>query len=365
MSFLVKKPLFFLACILMVFSCLSCFRQKKPTLTTRLVTDGPGINDRSFNAAAWEGMLAFYGDERGEEEGFGVYYDVVPCRETAQGVTVLRQVAMDEPDLIISTGFVLEKAIAYVAPMFPNQRFLCIDCNVENASNVLNFMFAAEEGSYLVGVAAALQAQEEGVQNPKFGFIGGVRGAVIEDFEVGYIEGIRSIFPDATVYESYIGDWEKPELAAKVAKKWYDDYEVYAIFSAAGASGNGTIAQAVARRKQGKNVWAIGVDRDQFEEGYYGVEKSAVLTSMIKRVDIAVTYGLTRANKGTFVTGTMVLGLKEGAVGYTTTNPDLASSVQKKLSGIMASIITEHIKVYSVRSNAKEAYKILQSVVVQ
>ena len=224
MTSLVKKPLFFLACILMVFSCLSCFRQKKPTMTTRLVTDGPGINDRTFNAAAWEGMLAFYGDERGEEEGFGVYYDVVPCRESAQSVSVLRQVAMDEPDLIISTGFVLEKAIAYVAPMFPDQRFLCIDCNVENASNVLNFMFAAEEGSYLVGVAAALQAQEEGVQNPKFGFIGGVRGAIIEDFEVGYIEGIRSIFPDATVYESYIEDWEKPELAAKVAKKWYDDY---------------------------------------------------------------------------------------------------------------------------------------------
>ncbi len=365
MSARIKKSLIFFAASILIAFSFSCERRIKPTITAKLVTDGPGVNDRSFNAAAWEGMLSFYGDVRGEEEGFGIYYDIVPCREPALGVTTLRQVVMDEPDLIILTGFVLEGALAYVAPMFPQQRFLGIDCNVDNASNVLSFLFATEEGSYLVGVAAALQAQEEGVQNPRFGFIGGVSSATIDDFEVGFVQGIRSVFPDAVIYEHYVGDWAKPELAAAVAKKWYDSNEVYAIFSAAGASGNGTIAQAVARRKQGKNVWAIGVDLDQFEEGYYGVGKSAVLTSMVKRVDVAVNYGLTRVNKNTFVSGTMVLGLKESAVGYTSTNPDFSQAAQKKLAGIMASIITDHIKVLSVRNDAKEAYKILQTVAKQ
>ncbi|MBQ7158340.1 MAG: BMP family ABC transporter substrate-binding protein [Treponema sp.] len=355
-----KKSIFFLSCIILALVC-SCKRNEKPTIVTKLVTDGPGINDRSFNAAAWEGMLAFYGDVRGEEEGFGEYYDVVPCREPAQAVSVLRQVAMDEPDLIVMTGFILEKALEYVAPMYPSQNFLCIDCNID-APNVQNFLFAAEEGSYLVGVAAALQAQEEGVQNPSFGFIGGVEGDIIADFEAGYVQGVRSVFPDAIVYDRYVNDWEKPDLAAEAAKKWYDEKGVYAIFSAAGASGNGTIAQAVAHRKLGKNVWAIGVDRDQFEEGSYGVGKSAVLTSMIKRVDLAVVYGLEKTAKNSFSSGTIVLGLKESAVGYTSTNPEFSSTVQKKMTGVIASIVMERIKVAGVRTNPQETKNILETV---
>lgn len=356
-----QRALFFicLACVFLIFSCKG---KEKPSITAKLVTEGSGINDRSYNAAAWEGVLSFYGDVRGEEEGFGVCYDIVPCRETAQMVSVLKQVATDAPDLIITTGFVFQSALSFVAPIFPDQKFLNIDSTVDEASNVLSFLFAAEEGSFLVGVAAALQSIADGVANPSFGFIGGIPGDIILDFEVGYIQGIRHVLPDAPIYEYYAGDWTKPELAAAIAKEWYDEKNVYAIYSAAGATGNGTIAQAVAHRKLGKNVWAIGVDRDQFEEGSYGVGKSAVLTSMVKKVDQAVKYGLSQVQKNTFAGGTVVLGLKQGAVGYTVTNEDFNADVKKQMTGIMANIIAENIKVAGVQTDRAKVLDIVSTI---
>ena len=357
-----KKFFLFSACIAFSFALLSCGGPKKPTITVKMITEASGINDRSYNAAAWDGILSFYGDERGEEEGFGELYDVTPCREMSYAVSLLQQTANESPDLIIVVSFALENALRTVSPMYPNQKFLSIDSSFIDSPNVLNFLFASEEGSFLVGCAAALQSIAENVQNPKFGFIGGVNSDIITDFEAGFIQGVRSIISDAVIYEYYAGDWAKPELAAAVAKKWYTEEGVYAIYSAAGATGNGTIAQAVAQRKMGKNVWAIGVDRDQYDEGYYGVGKSAVLTSMIKRVDTAVKYGLMQVQNNTFKPGTVVLGLKESGVGYTSTNADLNAEVQKQLTGIMASIVTGYITVSGLRNDPERVHSICETV---
>ena len=167
---------------------------------------------------------------------------------------------------------------------------MIVDVNWIGQPNVIEYVYAEEQGSYLVGLAAALQAKEDGVANPKFGFIGGVPGATITKFEMGYIQGIKAIYPDAEIVDYYANDWGKPELAKAQAKNWYDN-GVYAIFSAAGGTGNGTIAQAKEYRSQGKNVWAIGVDSDQYAEGVYADGKSAVLTSMVKRVETSAIYG--------------------------------------------------------------------------
>ncbi len=362
MSSYMKKSILFSVFILPLLLFFSC--KKEPTLTVKLLTDGPGINDKSFNAKAWQGILKFYNEEWGNEEYFGTLYDVIPCRESGTWTSTLRKVSEEKPDLIIITSFIFSGSVQYIGPVFPEQKYLCIDGNSFGYPNVRNYLFASEEGSFLVGAAAALRAQKDDIQYPAFGFIGGVEGDVITDFEVGFVQGVRHILPGAHIFVHYVNDWAKPELAAAITKKWYDS-GIYAVYSAAGASGNGTIAQAIAHRKAGKNVWAIGVDSDQHEEGIYGVGKSAVRTSMVKNVDAAVLAGLNDVAKGTFTGGSVIIGLKENGVGFTTTNPDLKDDVVKRLNSIRSDIITGKITVASTYTDREKVSEILKTVTME
>ncbi len=349
----------FILPILLFFSC-----EKEPTLTVKLLTDGSGINDKSYNAKAWQGILKFYNEEWGNEEYFGTLYDVIPCREPGVRTSTLRKISEENPDLIIITSFLFSGAIQYIGPVFPDQKYLCIDSNDYGYPNVRNYLFASEEGSFLVGAAAALRAQKDEIQYPAFGFIGGVEGDIITDFEAGFVQGVRYILPDSQIFVHYVNDWTKPELAAMKTKKWYNA-GVYAVYSAAGASGNGTIAQAIAHRKTGKNVWAIGVDSDQYEEGFYGAVKSAVLTSMVKNIDTAVYAALNDVAKNTFTGGSVIIGLKENGVGFTTTNPDLKEDVVKRLNSIRADIISGKITVASTYKDRAKVSEILQTVTME
>lgn len=351
------------ALVCVFFSLCSC-SEKVPSVTTRLVTDGSNITDHSYNEKAWTGILDFYHDEWGEEKYFETRYDIVPCLSPGLRYSTLKQAAEAGVDLLVLVSFTLSPVLEIIAPGYPNQKFLMIDGSCGGFPNVLNITFATEEGSFLVGAAAALQAQADGINNPIFGFIGGVESDTITDFEVGYVQGIRTIFPNAEIYDFYVGDWSSPQIAAKKAKEWYDG-KVYAVYSAAGASGNGTIAQAVAHRKSGKNVWAIGVDSDQINEGSYGVGKSAVLTSMLKNVDKAVIYGLSLVEKGTFISGSQNLGLKEHGVGYTVSNPEFKLEVQKKLEEYNVRIIAGDLRLISTRNDNGMVQKILDTVIHQ
>lgn len=239
--------------------------------TVRLITDATGIDDKSFNAAAWRGILEFYGDTWENQKNRGKLYDVVTCQTQDMYVPNLKQAADKGYDLIITTGFTFANAVGEVAPLYPDQKFMIVDVNWVNKPNLAEYVYSEEQGSFLVGAAAALQAEAEGVKNPKFGFIGGVPGATITKFEMGYIQGIRAVLPNAEIVDYYANDWGAPEKAKAQAKNWYDS-GVTTIFSAAGGTGNGTIAQAKEYRVQGKKVWAVGVDSDQYEEGVYGEE---------------------------------------------------------------------------------------------
>lgn len=307
--------------------------------TIRLVTDATGIDDKSFNAAAWRGILEFYGDTWENQTNRGRLYDVITCQTQDMYIPTLRQVSDEGYDLIVTTGFSFADATSQVAQEYPDQNYAIVDVDYVNYPNVANFIFNEEQGSYLVGVAAALQAQLENVENPRFGFIGGVPGATITKFEMGYIQGIRSILPNAPIVDYYVNDWGAPERAKTQAKNWYDS-GIYAIFSAAGGSGNGTIAQAREYRQQGRNVWAIGVDSDQYEDGIYSGTQSAVLTSMIKRVETATKYALTEVQNGTFKGEVVTLSLVNDGVDFSTTNPALRSEVTQRLDTVKRSIIS-------------------------
>ncbi len=326
--------------------------EKKPTI--RLITDATGIDDKSFNAAAWRGILAYYGDTWENQAQRGKLYDVVTCQNQDKYVPNLKQASDEGYDLICVTGFTFADALTEVAPLYPNQKYMIVDVDWVNAPNVMQFIFSEHEGSYLVGVAAALKAQADAIAKPKFGFIGGVPGATITKFEVGYIEGIRSILPDAEIVDYYANDWGKPELAKAQAKNWFDS-GVYAIYSAAGGTGNGTIAQAKEYRSQGKNVWAIGVDSDQFEEGLYAEGKSAVLTSMLKSVETSTLNALKAVESGSYAAGVVVLDMKSNGINFSEKNSELGADIIAKVNTAKQDVISGKVVVHATYKDALAA----------
>lgn len=336
--------------LLLAVIVLGAFAQALPTV--RLLTDATGIDDKSFNAAAWRGILSFYGDSWDKQTKRGKSYDVVTAQTQDMYVPNLRQAADEKYDLIIVTGFTWADALSEVAPKYPNQKFMIVDVDWVGQPNVMEVTFTEHEGSYLVGVAAALKAKADNIKDPKFGFIGGVPGPVITKFEMGYVQGILSIYPKATILDYYANDWGKPELAKAQAKNWYDS-GVYAIYSAAGGTGNGTIAQAKEYRAQNKNVWAIGVDSDQYTDGIYTGTKSAVLTSMLKRVETATKVGLQAVKDKKFQAKVLVLDTKAEGVGFASSNPELGKSIIDQLEKIRKDIINGKIKIIPTYGEAK------------
>jgi basic membrane protein A len=321
-------------------------------ITVRLLTDATGIDDKSFNAAAWRGILQFYGDTWANTRQRGKAYDVVTAQTQDMYIPNLRQATDEQYDLIVATGFTFADALTEVAKGNPKQKYMIVDVDWVNLPNVLEAIFAEHEGSYLVGVAAALKAQADGIENPKFGFIGGVPGATITKFEVGFVQGVLSVLPRAQILDYYVNSWGEPGLAKTQAKNWYDS-GVYAIYSAAGGSGNGTIAQAKEYRIQGKNVWAIGVDSDQHEEGLYTATESAVLTSMVKRVETSLIYGLNAVKNNTFKGEVITFDVKANGVGYSTTNPAITKDILSQVEAVKQRIISGQIKVVGTNTEAK------------
>ncbi len=354
-----KKLIAGLLCALVAFTAFAggktdstAAKDTRPTI--RLITDATGIDDKSFNAAAWRGILAFYGDTWDNQKGRGKLYDVVTCQTQDKYIPNLKQASDEGYDLICVTGFTFADALGEVAKLYPNQKYMIVDVDWVSSPNVMEFTFSEHQGSYLVGVAAALKSVSDKVANPKFGFIGGVPGAVITKFEVGYIMGIKSVLPNAEIVDYYANDWGKPELAKAQAKNWYDS-GVYCIYSAAGGTGNGTIAQAKEYRSQGKNVWAIGVDSDQYEEGLYADGKSAVLTSMLKRVETSTQYALNAVKDGSFASKVVVLDMAADGIGFSERNAELGADNIKKINAVKQDIMAGKVKVYATYKEALAA----------
>jgi len=340
----------FCACLILI-SLISMSCQKKSGgsagdmgVTVRLLTDSSGVDDKSFNAAAWRGILDFYGDTTTNQKHKGGAYDWVTTQDQSMYVPNLRMVTDQGYDLIIVNGFTWDESLTIVSNDNPTQKYLIVDVDWVQAGNVMQAVYAEHEGSYLVGVAAALKALEDGIASPRFGFIGGMPSSTITKFEVGYVQGILSIIPDAEIVDYYVNSWDEPGLAKTQALNWYDS-GVYAIFSAAGNSGNGTIAQAKEYRLAGKNVWAIGVDSDQYEDGLYNAKESAVLTSMVKRVENSVVYALNAVKNNTFSASVVVFDLKADGVGYSAANSALSKNIIDRLELVKAQIASGNINV--------------------
>ena len=321
-------------------------------ISVRLLTDATGIDDRSFNAAAWRGILEFYGDTWANQSRRGRLYEVITAQTPDMYIPNLRTATDQGHDLVIATGFTWADAMGTVAAQNPGQNYLIVDVDWVGLPNVMQAVFAEHEGSFLVGVAAALKAHADGITNPRFGFIGGVPGATITKFHVGFIQGVMAVIPNAQFVDYYANSWGEPGLAMTQATLWYDS-GVYAIFSAAGGTGNGTIAQAREYRRAGRNVWAIGVDSDQHDEGLYNANDSAVLTSMLKRVESCVLYALRAVQDENFGGSVISFDLAADGVGYSTTNPAMTPAIISQVDQYRQRIISGQIRVIPTYAEAR------------
>lgn len=273
-----------------------------------MVTDVGGVDDKSFNQSAWEGVQA-YGKEHGLEKGDGGF-DYLQSKSDADYDANLNSLVRRDFNLIFGIGYMMEDAMAAIADENPDGQFAIIDAEVP-ADNVVSVLFKEQEGAFLAGVAAAKMSQ-----SGKIGFVGGVDIPVINRFEAGFIEGAKAVNPDIIIEDKYTGAFDKADVGKITASSMYSS-GVDVIFHAAGGTGNGVFSEAKERKKKDPdaNIWVIGVDADQYEEGKVDEETNVTLTSMLKGVNTAVVDISNRAKNGDFPGGeTLVYGLAEDGV---------------------------------------------------
>lgn len=322
-----KKIILFLIITSFVFPVFSTGSADGETPLVALVTDTGGIDDKSFNQGTWEGVKKFIDEQSLSDK----QYTYLQSNSDADYIPNLSTVSDEGYKLIIAPGFLFVDAIAEVSKNYPDTHYLVIDTVVADRSNVVSAVFAEEQGSFLVGIAAGLKAQEMGVSS--VGFIGGIDFDVIQRFESGFEEGVATVDSNIKVMVEYAGSFADPQKGQTIASKLYDS-GAGIIFVAAGSTGNGVIKEAKDRVLQGNEVWVVGVDKDQYEEGYYddAKSKSVILTSMLKRVDVAAYNVLKQEMAGAFAGGTVLkFDLMNGGVGIPENNPNLTDAQVKMI----------------------------------
>ena len=238
-----------------------------------------------------------------------------------------------------------------VSGKYPDTKFFVID-TVVPGDNVESGMFAAEQSSYLVGIAAAMQAKAAG--GDTVGFVGGMDSELIQTFQAGYEQGVKSVDKNMKVMVNYAGAFDDPTKGGNLANMQYDA-GAKVVYHSAGNTGSGVIKAAKERTEKGDTVWAIGVDRDQYEDGKYGKDgKSVILTSALKRVDVATYNVATAAMNGEFKGGTTVnFDIKNEGVGIPAENPNLSKDIQDALNKAVKDIKDGKVKV-STKAKIKD-----------
>ena len=286
------------------------------TFKVAMVTDVGGIDDKSFNQSAWKGIKEF-GEENDLTEGDG--YTYLQSQSDADYTTNLNSLARKNYNLIFGVGFMMQESVNEIAAQQKDFNFSIIDGVVEQP-NVASILFKEQEASFLAGIAAGLTTETN-----KVGFIGGVTGAVIERFEAGFIAGVKAVNPEAEVDVQYAEAFDKAEMGQSIASKMYSS-GVDVIIHAAGGTGNGLFKEArdLKQKDPSRKIWAIGVDSDQTAEGVVeidGKEQNVIITSALKRVDVAVKDISAKAKEGNFPGGeTSVYTLADDGVGLAPIN---------------------------------------------
>ena len=332
-----------------------------------LVTDVGGRGDHSFNDSAlrgletWSAGMALKGGDyqplsaadveatvpaalKGKVHLLGVKPLVVQSKAQEDYRPNLQLLVDQGADLTVGTGFMLENAVEAVAKANPDAKFLLIDSPLLDAKgapitlpNVRTVVFREEQGSYLVGALAASVAKKQ------VGFVGGMEIPLIKKFEAGFRAGVRAVNPQLKVLIAYTGSFDNVAVGKQVAQDLFNKGSEV-VFHAAGSDGLGVIQAAKEARAAGKSVYVIGVDSDQ-----HHLAPDAVLSSMVKQVDLAVYQAVELLTQGKFTQGAIALGLKEGGVNYAPIRVELPEKekIVAKLEALRAKVVAGEINVPS------------------
>lgn len=308
------------------------------TLKVGMAYDSAGKGDGSFNDTAHAGLA------RAQQEFGAEIMEIIAeaSDSDSERREHLRLLASNGCNPVIAVGFIYTAAVDAIAKEFPGTTFAIIDAEVER-TNVVSLVFAAEQGSYLVGVIAA-SASKTG----KIGFIGGMDIPLINAFLVGYQQGAKSIKPNITVETAYTGvagdatAWNSPEKAKSAVEVMIAN-GVDVGYAVAGYTNAGMFQAFKAAKEEGKELWGIGVDSDQYAVPSFADVKNVILTSMLKRVDIAVFEVIEGFASGSPLVGVQNFDLKRGGVGYSSSNPAVAP-YQTAADEAAAGIVNGEIK---------------------
>lgn len=288
-----------------------------------------GKFDKSFNEAAFNGAQKFQ-QETGIE-----FRDFEPTGDT-QGEQAIRNFASKGYNPVVAVSFAWTSAIEKVAAEFPDTKFVLVD-SVVDKPNVRSVVYAEHEGSYLVGVLAGMASK-----SGKIGFIGGMDIPLIRKFECGYEQGARAANPNIEVFQNMTGTtgaaWNDPVRGGELTKNQIDQ-GADVIYAAAGATGLGVLQTAADNGKL-----SIGVDSNQ---NY--LHPGSVLTSMVKRVDLAVYNAFNDVKNDKFTPGLQALGVKEDGVAWafddnnkSLITPEMQAAVDKAKADIISGTIKVH-----------------------
>jgi basic membrane protein A len=299
-----------------------------------IIFDLGGKFDASFNEAAYNGAQRF-------KKETGIAYLEFEVTNEAQRDQALRRMAQRAATIVVAVGFAYATPLQAVADQFPQTKFTIID-SVVDKPNVQSIVFKEHEGSFLVGMAAAMASR-----SGKVGFVGGMDIPLIRNFMTGYEQGVKHVNPQAQVIVNYTGDtpaaWNDPAKGGELAISQFDR-GADVVYHAAGGTGRGVLQAAADKGRLG-----IGVDSNQ-----NGMFPGKVLTSMLKRVDVAVYEAFRSAHGGTWKAGAQVLGLKEDGVGYaldTNNRALITPEMEAKLEAARAAIVGGSLAVKPYATN--------------
>jgi basic membrane protein A len=307
----------------------------KTDVKVGLAYDIGGRGDQSFNDAAAAGL-----DKAKSELGVETKELEASAGESdAAKEERLRLLANSGMNTIIAVGFAYAGPLKTVAAEFPDIHFGIVDDASFDAPNVANLVFAENEGSFLVGAAAALKSTTGHI-----GFVGGVNVPLIQKFQAGYVAGAKAVKADIKIDAQYLT--QPPDFTGfndpvkgKAAAKGMYDAGADIVYHAAGGSGGGVFEAAKAAGKL-----AIGVDSDQYNLSSLASVKDVIMTSMVKRVDVAVFTFIKSAVDGSPLSGVQTFDLKNDGVGYATSGGKI-DDITSKLDDFKSKIVSGEITV--------------------
>lgn len=320
-----KRSLLAAAAAVLLFTNSGFAEDVKPAV----VYDLGGKFDKSFNESAYNGAEKFKADT-------GIDYRDFELQNDSQREQAMRNFARRGLSPIVAIGFSQANAVEKVAKEFPDTKFAIVDMVVD-LPNVRSIVFKEHEGSYLVGLLAAMASK-----SGKVGFIGGMDIPLISRFACGYVQGAKATRDGLEVFQNMTGTtgaaWNDPVKGGELAKSQFDQ-GADVVYHAAGATGIGVLQAAADAGKLG-----IGVDSNQ-----NGLHPGSVLTSMLKRVDVAVHKAFMDAKDGNWSAGFSVLGLAEGGVDWALDDnnkglisDEMKAAVDKAKADIVAGNIVVH-----------------------